>query len=227
MTSLFAPTLILHITCGLAACVVGLAPIFTRKGSQAHRLAGRAFVALMGTLLACAWLMTALKFSAYFLALSATATMTLFSGVRVLGRKRPDLRRSDRARPLDWIVTLGVVGVGVWVLVLVLTGRTGHLAAVSSALAYGALAYGGWDLWRFARPTDWPFSPNLWNYEHLTKMLGAYGAVLAAFSGNFLTFLPAPWSQLWPSILFQTVTLIWIAVLIVRRRRASVFASAG
>jgi uncharacterized membrane protein len=221
MTSLFAPTLLLHITLGLAACVVGLAPIFTRKGSRLHRLWGRLFVGLMAVLLACAWLMTALHFSPYFLALSATATMTLFSGVRVLGRKRPDLRREDRARPLDWIVTLGVVGIGAWVLVLVLTGRTGDLAAVSSALAFGALAYGGWDLWRFARPTDWPFSPNLWNYEHLTKMLGAYGAVLSAFSGNFLTFLPTPWSQLWPTVLFQTLTMIWIAILIVRRRQGS------
>jgi uncharacterized membrane protein len=220
MASLFAPTLLLHITCGLAACVVGLAPIFTRKGSRLHRLCGRMFVGLMAVLLACAWLMTVLHFSPYFLALSATATMTLFSGVRVLGRKRPDLRRADRARPLDWIVTLGVVGIGVWVLVLVVTGQTGDLAMVSSALAYGALLYGGWDLWRFARPTDWPFSPNLWNYEHLTKMLGAYGAVLSAFSGNFLTFLPTPWSQLWPTILFQTLTMIWIAVLIIRRRRA-------
>ncbi len=224
MSSLFNPTLILHITCGLAASVAGLAPILTRKGSRLHRLSGRLFVALMAILLACAWLMTALKFSPYFLALSATATMTLFSGVRVLGRKRPDLRREDRAKPLDWIVTLAVVAVGLWVLVLVLTGQTGDLAAVSSALAYGALVYGGWDLWRFARPTDWPFSPNLWNYEHLTKMLGAYGAVLSAFSGNFLTFLPTPWSQLWPTVLFQTVTMIWIAVLIVRRRRAPAFA---
>lgn len=224
MEALFTPTLILHVTCGLAASVVGVAPILTRKGSRLHRLSGRLFAGLMATLLACAWLMTALHFSPYFLALSATATMTLFSGVRVLGRRRPDLRCEDRARPLDWIVTLGVVGVGFWVLALVVTGQTGDLAAVSSALAYGALVYGGWDLWRFARPTDWPFSPNLWKYEHLTKMLGAYGAVLSAFSGNFLTFIPTPWSQLWPTFLFQTVTIIWIAILIVRRRRSPAFA---
>lgn len=220
MSSMFLPALTLHIACGLTACAVGLAPIFTRKGSRLHRLSGRVFAALMATLLACAWLMTVLHFSPYFLALSATATMTLFSGIRVLKRKRPDLRAEDRARPLDWLVTLGVVGVGLWVLILVITGQTGDQAAVSSALAYAALVYGGWDLWRFARPTDWPFSPNLWNYEHLTKMLGAYGAVLAAFSGNFATFIPTPWSQLWPSLLLQMVTVIWIAILIVRRRHA-------
>jgi len=141
-----------------------------------------------------------------------------------LGGNGRDLGAEDGAKPLDWMVPLGVVCVGLWVLFLVVTGQTGDRAAVSSALAYGAVVYGAWDLWRFARPTDWPFSPNLWNYEHLAKMLGAYGAVLAAFSGNFLTFLPTPWSQLWPSILFQTLTVIWIVVLIVRRRRSTAFA---
>ena len=76
---------------------------------------------------------------------------------------------------------------------------------------------GGWDLWRFARPTDWPFSPDLWTYEHLVKMLSAYGAVLSAFSGNFLTFLPTPWSQLWPTLLFQPLAIIWVTVLARRR----------
>lgn len=196
MTDLFPTFLIVHITLGLAAVALGLPPLLTRKGSRTHRLFGRIYAWTMGLMLACAWAMTAIHFSPYFLALSATATMALFSGVRVLRRKRPDLYPADRARPLDWIVTLGVVGVGLWVLMLVVTGQTGRMAAVSAALAYGALVYGGWDLWRFARPTDWPFSPELWRYEHLVKMIGAWGAVVAAFSGNFLTFLPAPWSQL-------------------------------
>ncbi|NJC39891.1 putative membrane protein [Brevundimonas alba] len=218
MDTLFLPTLALHITAGLLAVLVGIVPIITRKGSRLHRLAGRVFVVLMATLLACAWLMTAIHFNAYFLALSATASMTLFSGVRVLRRKRPDLRREDRARPLDWVFTLSVVGVGVWTLVLVVTGRTGATAPVAASLAYAALLYGGWDLWRFARPTDWPFSPELWTYEHLAKMMGAYGAVLAAFSGNFMTFLPTPWSQLWPSLLLQPLVIGWIALMIVRKR---------
>jgi uncharacterized membrane protein len=218
MNAIFLPALALHITTGMLACLVGVIPILTRKGSPLHRLAGRVFAGLMATLLACAWVMTAIRFNAYFLGLSATATMGLFSGLRVLGRKRPDLRPEDRAKTLDWVVTLGVVGVGLWVLALVVTGRAGGNAAVASAVAYGALIYGGWDLWRFARPTDWPFSPNLWTYEHLTKMLGAYGAVLAAFSGNFLTFIPTPWSQLWPSLLFQPLAVGWITVLILRGR---------
>ena len=220
MTWLFSPTLALHITCGFLAVAAGLPPILSVKGSRLHRLSGRVFAGLMTTLLAAAWVMTALHFNAYFASLSATATITVFSGVRVLGRKRPDLDPGQRAQPLDWAVTLAVVGIGLWILVLLVQGRTGGKTAVSAALVYAALTYGGWDLWRFWRPTAWPFSPNLWTYEHLVKMLSAYGAVLSAFSGNFLTFLPTPWSQLWPTLLFQPMAIAWIVVLASKRRRA-------
>lgn len=217
--SIYPSLLAVHIAAGLAAVLIGVAPVLTRKGGRAHRLTGRAFSVCMGLLLAAAWAMTALKMNSYLLALSASATLTLFSGLRVLGRKRPDRRREDRAKPLDWLVTLGIAGVGLLVLWQVLTGRNVGPAAISMALVYGALGMSAWDVWRFLRPTDWPFSPELWRYEHLWKMLGAYSAVLSAFSGNFLRFVPAPWSALWPTMLFQTLTLIWIAVLVARKRR--------
>jgi uncharacterized membrane protein len=218
MTWLFPTSLAIHITAGLLCVMIGWLPVLSRKGGRLHSLAGRAYAWMMGVMLAAAWIMTVIHFSSYFLALSAMATLTVFSGLRVLRRKRPDLRAEDRARPLDWAVTSGIVGVGLWTLFQVATGQAGDKAAVSSALAYGGVVYGGYDLWRFARPTDWPFSPQLWMYEHLAKMLGAYGAVLSAFSGNFITFIPEPWSQLWPSLLFQPLVVIWIATLALRRR---------
>jgi uncharacterized membrane protein len=224
MDKLFSPTLAMHIGCGFALVAVGLLPILTRKGSRLHRLAGRTFVILMSVLLAAAWVMTALHFNTYFAALSATATITVFSGTRVLRRKRPDLDPRQRAMAVDWVATLAVVAVGAWVLVLIVQGRTGDKTTVSAALVYAAFLYGGWDIWRFLKPTAWPFSPNLWTYEHLVKMLSAYGAVLSAFSGNYLTFLPTPWSQLWPTLLFQPLAVIWIVVL--ARRRTPTPASA-
>jgi hypothetical protein len=219
MQTLFLPALTVHIGCGFILAVAGLLPILARKGSTLHRWAGRTFVALMSLLLSAAWVMTALRFNAYFAALSATATLTVFSGTRVLKRKRPDLDPRQSPTWLDWAATLAVLGVGAWVLILLLTGQTTSPRPTTIALVYACFIYGGWDLWRFARPTDWPFSPDLWTYEHLVKMLSAYGAVLSAFSGNFLTFLPTPWSQLWPTLLFQPLAIIWVAVL-ARRRRA-------
>jgi uncharacterized membrane protein len=215
----FPALLIVHIGAGFCAVLVGVMPILTRKGSRLHRLSGRVFAVLMTALLICAWSMTALRHDAYFLALSAAASLTLFSGLRVLGRKRPDLRASDRARPFDWIATVAAVGVGVLTVWLALTGRSDAPPQILIALAYGSLSIGTWDLWRFARPLDWPFSPDLWTQEHLWKMLGAYSAVLSAFSGNFLIFLPPPWSALWPTVLFQSLSIFWIAALLLRRRR--------
>ena len=223
---IFTPALAIHVAVGFLLVAVGLVPLLSRKGSRPHRLSGRVFVLLMSVLLAAAWVMAALRFSAYFAALSATASITLFSGVRVLGRKRPDLDPHQRAKPLDWIATLAVMAVGVWITILVAQGRTGGKAAVSLALVYAAFAYGGWDLWRFSRPTDWPFSPSLWRYEHVLKMLSAYGALVSAFSGNFVTFLPKPWSQLWPTLLFQPMAVIWIALLILGERRSRLAANA-
>lgn len=223
---IFTPALAVHVTVGFILVAVGLVPILSRKGSWLHRWSGRLFAALMGVLLAAAWVMTLLRFNAYFAALSATATITLFSGVRVLRRKRPDLDPRQRARPLDWIATLAVLAIGAWVLLLVAQGSTGGSAAVSAALVYAAFTYGGWDLWRFLRPMAWPFSPSLWRYEHVLKMLSAYGALISAFSGNVLTFLPTPWSQLWPTLLFQPMAVIWIAVLILRQKRGRLAASA-
>lgn len=220
----FTSLLVAHIGAGLCAVAVGLMPILTRKGSRLHRLSGRVFAGLMTTLLIAAWAMTVLHPDAYFLGLSATASLTLFSGLRVLGRKRPDLRASDRARPLDWIATVAAMGVGILVLWLALTGRSDAPRQILIALAYGSLSLGIWELWRFSRPLDWPFSPDLWLYDHLWKMLGAYGAVLSAFSGNFLTILPLPWSALWPTVLFQSLSIAWIAVLVIGKRRRPVAA---
>jgi uncharacterized membrane protein len=218
MTDIFTPLLALHIATGLTICVVGVVPILSAKGSRLHRFSGRLFVLLMAILLIAAWIMTTLHFNAYLLGLSATATYHVFSGVRVLGRKRPDARAQDRARPIDWGAAIGVAAVGLAVFVLVVTGHSEGPPAVTGGLAFAALGFGSWDLWRFARPTGWPFSPNLWTYEHLVKMLSAYSAVLSAFSGNFLTVLPAPWSQLWPSLFFPSLAMIWIAALVAGRR---------
>lgn len=214
MNSIFLPVLALHILFGLICVAIGWIPLIARKGGRFHRLSGRAYSWAMAVLLAAAWIMTVIHFSPYFLALTGMATLGLFSGLRVLYRKRPDLKREDLARPLDWLVTLGIAGVALTMLYFTTSGATGGGFAVSAALAAAGVIYGAYDLWRFCAPTAWPFSPRLWMYEHVVKMIGAYSAVWAAFSGNFMTFIPAPWSQLWPSLVFQALALGWLVWLV-------------
>ena len=161
----------------------------------------------------------------YFAALTAAAAIGCFSGIRVLKRKRPDIDPGQRAQPLDWAVTLLLLGVGILLAVLAFKGEVGNNATVFTALVGATLFYTLYDVYRFAFPAAWPFFPRLWFYEHLVKMLGAYSAVVAAFTGSVLYFLPIPepWKQLWPTILFHNlmiVMVIWYA-LKGRRERAA------
>jgi uncharacterized membrane protein len=204
--------LALHIAAGTAALVCGAAPIFAPKRQGFHTRWGRRFVTCMVTVLGSAIGLTVLALNPYFAALTTLATLGCFSGVRVLKRKRPDLRREDRARPLDWAVTLAAISVAALLGLLVATGDMRGNPTVVYALVGGAFVYGGWDLLRFAVPTGWPFFPRLWFYEHLVKMLGSYSAVVGAFSGSVaFRFLPDPWKQLWATIVFNILTLAMIA----------------
>jgi hypothetical protein len=163
--------------------------------------------------------LTLLFMNPYFAALTVTSGILTISGVRVLRRKRPDLRGEDRAKAVDWLVAFATLAVGALVLRMQADGDAGGNPVVIYALVGSAFVYGTWDLLRFAFPTAWPFFPGLWLYEHLVKMLGAYSAVLTAFSGSVaMPFLPDPWKQLWAAILFNVLTvamIVWYA----RRRR--------
>ncbi len=215
----FDLVLVFHVTTGATAVALGVVPMASSKGSPLHRRFGRWFAAAMALSLAGACVLTALHPDLYFAALTATAALQLWSGVRVLRRKRPDLHHRDRAGALDWIVALAVAAVGVVVLWRLAVGdhATGP-SAVAWALGGSALGFAAWDLWRFLRPAAFPFFPGLWLYEHLVRMLSAYAALLSAFAGNALPFVPEPWKQLWPIVLMEGLTVAFILSQAVRKR---------
>jgi hypothetical protein len=185
-------------------------------------------IAVIGT----AALMSVLAMKPYFAALTTAAAIGCFSGLRVLKRKRPDIDATQRAKPLDWAVTLLILAAGILLTVLAANGEVGNNRTVFRALIGATIAYAAYDLWRFTFPAAWPFFPRLWFYEHLVKMLGAYSAVVAAFSGSVLYFLPIPepWKQLWPTILFHNLMILmvmWYAIKARRTRKPASDSPAG
>jgi hypothetical protein len=132
------------------------------------------------------------------------------SGYRVLRRKRPDLDATQRAHAVDWLITLSILAVGVLLLVLGASGRITKNLAVVYSLGAGSALYAVYDLYRFARPLAFPFSENLWLYEHLVKMLGGYFGAVVAFSGSVLMLLPEPWRQLWATSFGQTLAVVLV-----------------
>lgn len=220
MKSLSAFLLVAHIVTGSAAVLVGLVALVTRKpvgaSGRAHKKSGRLFLYAMCVVIGTAAVLTLVSLNPYFAGLTAASAIAVFSGYRVLSRKRPDLNASHRARPLDWIVALVVLSVGVLLVALGASGGIGRNLPVVYSLGVGSALYALYDLYRFARPLARPFSPNLWLYEHLVKMIGGYFGAVAAFSGSVLLLLPEPWRQLWATSLGQTLALL--LVIYYRRR---------
>jgi uncharacterized membrane protein YuzA (DUF378 family) len=226
MNAIFYTALCVHIASGSAALLVGLPTLITAKGERTHRRLGRWFMLSMYGVLGSAAVMTLVALKPYFAALTVGAAISTFSGLRVLRRKRPDLDPGQRATPLDWGFTSAAAALLLVLLSTALRGEVGQNATVFYALIGGAAAYTLWDLWRFASPLGWPFFPKLWFYEHLVKMIASLSAVVAAFSGSVLHFLPIPepWKQLWSTILFHNVMIgmiIWYALIQPRLRRAA------
>jgi uncharacterized membrane protein len=218
MDSIAKALLALHIVAGTAALVAGALPIFAPKRRGFHTRWGGRYVLCMWAVLGSAVGLTLISRNAYFAALTVSAVLGCFSGVRVLRRKRAD----QRAEPLDWIVTTTALAIASGIGVLQASGRVDGNPAVVYALLGGTFVVGGYDLMRFARPLGWPWFPGLWFYEHLVKMITSYAAVMSAFSGSIaFTFLPDPWKQLWATVVFQVLTLAMIAWYARQRRRAA------
>jgi hypothetical protein len=207
---LFKIALVARIAAGTLALGAGFLPLVTSKGGALHRRSGRSFRTLLIAVIGTAALMTLIAMKPYFAALTAAAAIGSFSGLRVLNRKRPDIDPDQRAKPLDWAVTRLIFFLGILLAGLAFNGEVGNNATVFMALVGATIFYSLYDLLRFAFPAAWPFFPRLWFYEHLVNMLGAYSAVVAAFSGSVLYFLPIPdpWKQLWPTILFHNLMII-------------------
>jgi hypothetical protein len=71
---------------------------------------------------------------------------------------------------------------------------------------------------RFAFPRKW--FATTWFYEHLVKMIGAYTAVVSAFSGTVFVRWQ-PYSQMAPS-LFGTLAIIGFVIYHRRKPKARV-----
>jgi hypothetical protein len=95
---------------------------------------------------------------------------------------------------------MSVAGLGAAIL-FILFLQTVHFpwnpAVIYSTLG-SLMCVATYDLARFAFPKRW--FAKLWLHEHLVKMIGAYTAVVSAFSGTVLGAWQ-PYSQLVPSLL--------------------------
>lgn len=207
--SLHSVSLSLHVAAGALALAGFWLALALRKGSPAHRRAGRAFLAAMLVVIATGLPLTALlaqrgqwisaAFLAYLLVLVTNSCVTTWRSVRL----RRDFAAYTGA-PMRWmsgitglaglaVIALGLAR-GAWLLPVF--GVVGLLAAI--------------DAWRLARRG--PADPNWWLHEHVGAMLGnGVAAHIAFFAIGLRRLLPGldPALMAWvPWVLPLAVALV-------------------
>lgn len=199
-------TLGLHVLAGFLALFAGAGALATKKGGRRHRKLGRVYVYAMTFVAGSALLLYGFDptFTRLFLGLVAVFSYYfVFSGYRVLGRKRP----ADEPAAVDWaaVALLTLAGLGL----LAMGGRLA-LEGVGFAtvmLVFGVIGTGfGVSELRTFRSGD--AVPRAWFTRHLSRMIGGYIATVTAFSTVNFTFLPVVVRWLWPTAVGVPAILI-------------------
>lgn len=186
-----------HVLSGLVAIALGAAAFLRPKGDAPHRLLGRAYASAMGVALSTATLLLFARFNPVLAGVTALSAYSLATGLRAIALRR----REGRPAALDrGIVAAGLVagagfaGYGALVaLGVVAVGPGGRvpLAVLGLLFGGGLLRGAAADLRRHRRG---PSGPRWWWSLHVNRMVGAYIALLTAFSVQALgPRLPGAW----------------------------------
>lgn len=204
-----------HVATGATALLIGLIPLFSRKGGPLHRWSGRATAGLGAVVLSSAVLAVILfQTPAPLVAATLTAGYQYLSGLRTLSLTRRGPRLPD--------TLLSVLGVGLALLVAFKMGQ--GTASWTPAIGYTTIGY-------LATMTAYDLSRPLWvgvwyrrvrPLDHGVKMIGFYFAMLSAGAGNLLADWQ-PLSQVLPSAIGMVAMIafvIWYSLNPIQPRQA-------
>lgn len=203
MKTIIISLLIIHITTGVIALLVGLIPMFSKKGSRLHNRAGLIYVYCMITVAITALLLCVLQpFKMMRLFLTGIAIFSFYlsmTGWRATKQKRSGPQQADKILTyLTLAVSILMVGFGVY---LMMTNGASFFPILFSFFGILTFTFAGRDVQAMYRPTE----KMHWFFQHFTRMGGSYIATFtAALVTNVGRILPTHAPE-WMA------TLSWIA----------------
>lgn len=203
MNNLFRVLLVFHILAGTIALVVAPAAMVTAKGGLWHRRWGFTYLGATVVIALTGAVMSFLHPSLFLLMIAVFSFYLVFSGYRVLHRKKPGQRATwfDQAVTFAMIATgIALVGYGVYGL------QSSSFGIVPIVFGAIALLLSGREMVSFRHP---PTEPRWWWFSHMTNMLAAYITTVSAFSVVNMTFLPPIVRWIWPTVVGTTGILLW------------------
>jgi uncharacterized membrane protein len=200
----------IHVLCGTGALVLGTIQLLSKKGGNQHRIVGKMFVRAGWVVVATAAIGLGLfRFGAFLAVLTLLVGYWLHSGTRALRIRHGGPGRQDAVAAISALI---IVAVFVYSLPHI---RSPWVPAITYSTLASLALLAAYDLSRFLFPKRW--FESLWLYEHVVKMIGAHGAMAAAFAGTVLASLQ-PVSQIAPSIIWSGLQIGFVVQLARRRR---------
>lgn len=204
MKTLLTILLITHIATGFTALLVGLIPMFAKKGSRLHNRAGLVFVYCMIIVAVTALLLCVLQpFKMMRLFLTGIAVFSFYltmTGWRATKQKTGQVTAFDRVLTYATLaVSLSMIGFGLYLLSQY--GFGSFFSVVFTFFGILTLTFARRDMQLMRQPAQ----KMHWFFQHFTRMGGAYIATFtAALVTNIARILPES-APVW----FATVS--WIA----------------
>jgi len=186
-TPAFVVLLGIHILAGIGALGSGLGAIVTRKGGSRHNSAGKLYVLTMGIVVVTAVPLAAWVENWFLLAIAIFSGYLVFSGYRVVTRRRAGLQEPT---PIDYaghgtmvVVGTAMVASGSWQI------ATGAVGLAPVLIVFGLIGVGlaARTFRRFRQP---PERRQPWVSLHIGFMGGGYIATVTATVTVNLTMLP-------------------------------------
>ena len=202
MKTLLLILLIIHISAGFTALIVGLIPMFFAKGTRLHKRAGLVFVYCMMIVAATALLLCGLQpFKMLRLFLAGIAIFSFYltmTGWRATKQKKTGPTTADKTLTFVTLaVSVAMIGFGIYLLAL--NGLV-FMPIVFTFFGVLTLVFATRDVQLMRQPTE----KMHWLFQHFTRMGGAYIATFtAALVTNVGRILPATAPE-W------TYTMSWI-----------------
>jgi hypothetical protein len=185
--------IVIHIIAGTIALLLGIIALSTKKGRNIHTKSGRWFLLCLCIVIATGLLgVFVFGRNTFLLVITVLAGYYGFSGYRALKNK------SNEPKRLDMLVALvSLFAVFFFLYYFKTIGMIWSPIIIYSTVGTLLLVI-AYDFIRYLIPVS--MYGNLWFYEHIYKMIGAFTALLAAFSG---TVFPQykPYSQFLPSVI--------------------------
>ena len=191
--------ILVHVIAGSIALLLGVAALVTKKGGKNHKRSGNIFLGLLIVVIITGFVgVFVFGRNTFLLVITVLSGYFGFSGYRALQTK------SNKPQLVDVCVAIGSLisvfyflyyfrSIGMIWSPLIIYSTVGTLLMVIS-----------YDFIRYFIPAS--RYGGLWFYEHIFKMIGAFTALLSAFSGTVFSNYQ-PYSQFLPSV-FGTVLQI-------------------